>query len=131
LVEIPANVVSSDPMFGMGMDFIVVPAEAWDKLPQIIEKVGIDLSPSVQQIEASIEAAHPQMQAALQHLEQAQKKLQEAMHGTEGQWALAVQLTENTINAVKKACKQGSANETSDSACIGSGPRVEMWSAIR
>jgi hypothetical protein len=53
-LEIGANVVSSDPTFGMGMDFIMVPTEQWNKLPQVIEKVTDgNPSPAAQPVELS------------------------------------------------------------------------------
>jgi hypothetical protein len=84
-MDIGANVVSSDPMVGMGMDFVVVPTEQGNKLPQIIAKVAdVDLSPAVQKNGASHEETQPHMQAALQHLEQAHRELLEALHGEGG-----------------------------------------------
>jgi hypothetical protein len=121
-LDISADVVSSDPMFGMGMEFVMVHAEQWNKLPQIIEKVtGVDLSTGAQQVEASDEDAQRLLHAALQHLEQAQKELQEALHGKGARRAPALQFTENAITEVKKVCKWGSATDKSDPASMGSG----------
>jgi len=107
-------------MFGMGMDFVVVPTEQWNKLPQIIEKVtNVDDSTAVLQNSASREQPHPHMQAALQHLQQAQKELREAPYGEGEHCARALQLTENAIHEVKMACKRESTIETTDPASMG------------
>jgi hypothetical protein len=120
LLEICANVVSSDPMYGMGMNFVVVPTEQWNMLPQIIEKVTeVEPSPAMQQ-DAASQVSQPHLQAALQHLEEAHKELQEVLHGKGGQRARALQLTESAINEVKKACRRGSTVETTDPSSIGS-----------
>jgi hypothetical protein len=128
-LDIGAKVVSSSPMCGMGMDFMVVAPEQWNKLPQIMAKVAdVDLAPAVQHNEASPEVAQPHTQAALQHLEQAQKELQEAIHGQEGYQAEALYLAENTINEVKNACKRGSTIETTGPVSMGTrvGSRFEV-----
>jgi len=115
LLEIPANVASSDPMFGMGMDF-VMPAEDCNKLPSIIEKIAnAGLSTSVWEEETSNQETPTYVDAALQHLEEAQTKLQQANEG--GQWAESLQLIENAISEAKKVGKQGSIIETSDATC--------------
>ena len=76
-LDISANVVSSDPTFGMGMDFTVVPAEQWNKLPQVIEIVAdLNHSPSVLQVEANPEKTQSHIQAALQQLQLAKMELQ-------------------------------------------------------
>ncbi len=99
-LDLCANVVSSDPMFGMGMDFVVVPIEEWNKLPEIIEKVSeADTSFDLQQNTRRHDGAQHHMQAALQHLEKAQKELQEVKQSTGGYRAL--QLTENAIKDVR------------------------------
>jgi hypothetical protein len=47
-----AKVVCTDPLIGMGMEFIVVPPDQGDKLAQIIEKITVpDLSRAVLQAE--------------------------------------------------------------------------------
>ena len=96
--DIGANVVTSDPMVGMGMDFVVASTEQ-DKVPHIIAKIAdVDLSPAVRKNEAS----HEETQVALEYLEQAHKKLQDTMHGERGHCAQALQLTENAINEVRR-----------------------------
>ncbi len=125
-LDICANVVSSDPMFGMGMDFVVVPTEQWNKLPQVIEKVtNADRSLSLSQDGPSHEEPQAHMQAALQHLQQAQKELQQAMYEVGAHRARALQLTENAIHEVKMACNRGSTIETTDPASLGSSA---VWS---
>jgi PilZ domain len=126
VLEIGACVVFSDPMYGMGMDFVAVPTEQWNKLPQIIERVADSgLSPAGQWNGPRHDKAQQHhMQAALQHLEQAQTELDAAMHGKIGQLAQALQLTENAISEVKKACKRKSTLGTTDPASIGSGGGV-------
>jgi hypothetical protein len=117
--EIWANVVSSDPMFGMGMDFMMVPAEQWEKLPLIIEKItDAGHSPAVQHA-ASQDEAQPHMEAALHYLKQAQMELQEAMHGREEHRAKALRSTENAMNEMNKACKQESSLEATDPVSVG------------
>jgi hypothetical protein len=120
-LDIGAKVVSSDPMFGMGLEFVVVPTAEWDKLPQIIKRVSdVNLSRAVQQHEAGLEEAQHHMQAALHSLEQAQKQLQEAKHSKGGHRAQALHLTENAIREVQMACKQGRTIPT-DPASMGNG----------
>jgi hypothetical protein len=120
-LDICANVVSSDLMFGMGMDFVAVPTEQWNKLPQVIEQVtNVDRSPSVSHDGASHQEPQAHMQAALQHLQQAQKELQQAMYDDGAHRARAMQLTENAIHEVKRACNGGSTIETTDPASLGS-----------
>jgi len=117
LLDIPANVVSSDPMFGMGMDFVVVPIEHWNKLPLVIEKVTkAEHLPAVRQDEARHQEPQPHIQAALMHLEQAQKELREATYDDGAHRARALQLTQNAIQEVRMACKRESTIETTDPA---------------
>ncbi len=119
-LDICARVVSSDPMFGMGMGFLVAPTEQMDRLPQIIEKITDAVpSPVAQQAELNYAKAQPSMEAALQHLKQAQKELQEAMRGKDGNHAL--QLTGNAIHEVQKALNWGSTIEPTDTSSFGSG----------
>jgi hypothetical protein len=127
-LDISASVVSSDPMFGMGMDFLVVPTELWNKLPQIIEKVTG--STASRNDGESHEDSQPHMQAALQYLERAQRELRDAMPGRGEHRARALQLTESAINEVTKACKQGSTIKTTDPASIGSGFSVDFDRSI-
>lgn len=120
-LDICANVVSSDPMFGMGMDFIVVPTEQWNMLPQIIEKViDVDRSPAVQQNDASPEEPSPHMQAALLHLRGAQKELREAASEGGEHRARALQATENAVHEVEKECKRRSSNNRTNPAFMSS-----------
>jgi len=125
-VDICANVVFSDPMFGMGMKF--VRTGQWNKLKQAaasrsrvgvaiafkqVNKVAeVDPSPALLQDGASPEEAQFQMQAVLLYLQQAQKEVQEATRT----W----QLIENAIHEVKSVCKRGSTIETTDPALMGS-----------
>lgn len=97
-LDIHANVVFSDPMFGMKMDF--VRTEQWSKLTQTpasrlrvrvaiafksIEKVkDVNLLPVVPHNVGGHGEARPYMQAALQHLQQAQRELREAMRAFHG-----------------------------------------------
>lgn len=124
-LDLCANVVFSDPMFGMGVEF--VRTEQWNKLKQAaasrprvggaiafkkVNKVAdVDPSPSLLQDGASHEEAQFQMQAVLQHLQQAQKEVQEATRT----W----QLIENAIHEVKSVCKRGSTVETTRPALMG------------
>lgn len=115
-LEIGASVVSSDPMFGMGMDFNVIPPDRWEKLQLVIEKVTDAChSPAVQQA-ASQDETQPHMENALHYLRQAQKELQEAMHGKEEHRARALWSTQNAMNEMKKACRLESNLETTDPA---------------
>jgi hypothetical protein len=108
-LDICANVVSSDPMFGMGIDFVAVPTEQWNMLPQIIEKViNVDCSPAVQQNDSSQDDPSPHAQAALLHLREAQKELREAAYEGGEHRARALQLTENAVLEIEKECKQRS-----------------------
>ncbi len=126
-LEISANVVSSDPLFGMGMDFVVVPTEQWEKLSNIIETItDVDLSPApVLQDGVSHGELRPHMQAALQHLQQAQNELRKSMYEKGEHCARALQLTENAIHEVTMACKRGSTIEATGPASIG---RRAGWS---
>jgi len=118
LLEIVGNVVSSDPMFGMGMDFVVVPTEQWNKLPQIIEKVSdLDRPLDERQDGISLDEVQLHMQAALQHLAQARKDLQTAMHGRSGDQGQALRFTERAINEVTRMSTIG----TTDPASIAGG----------
>jgi hypothetical protein len=120
-LDIAANVVSSHPMFGMGVDF-AGPAEKW-KVSQIIAKLtNTDISPAMQTNEASHEEpSQPHMQAALQHLEQAQKELQGARHDKDGHSAQALRLAEDAINEAKKVIAKEEKPHTQifDSAYLG------------
>lgn len=123
-LEISAKVVSCDTMYGMGMQFIELPAER-NSLPQILEKVtDTVLSPAVQHHAESHQAPpqpQPHTQAAMRCLEQAQKELQEAMRGNEGRRAEALHLTENAIQELKNACKEAGAIATTDPVLIENG----------
>lgn len=102
---------------------MVVPTEQWNKLPQVIERVtGVGFSPTdVMQDGTSHKEAHPHMQAALQHLEQVQKELRDALHEEGEHRARALQFTENAIHEVRMAFKRGSAIETNDPFSMRSG----------
>jgi hypothetical protein len=51
-LHIGAKVVCTDPLIGMGMEFMVVPLDQGNKLAQIIEKITVpDLSRAVLQAE--------------------------------------------------------------------------------
>jgi len=115
-LDIAANVVYSRPTFGMGMDFVVAPEEQW-KLSQIMARIAhVDLAPAVQRNWANHEEMQPLMQAALQHLEQAQKELQG------GHRAQALQLAENATNEIRQVMKEGEHHpEAIDSASTGTG----------
>jgi hypothetical protein len=102
LLDISANVVSTDLQLGMGMNFVVLPGEQESRFAQMIEKVAnLNFSTAMQQNEAKHEEAQPHMQAALQHLEQAHKELRAAMYRKGGHRAL--QLTESAIDELTKA----------------------------
>lgn len=120
-LDITANVVSTTPQVGMGMDFVVDSPERWDKLAQIVEKIAAPEPSAVPQDQTKRDETQPYMQAALQYLQQAQDALKQAVHDEEGHSARALQLTENAINEVTKAWKQEGSMETTHPASMGSG----------
>jgi hypothetical protein len=119
LLDISGNVVSSDPMFGMAVEFLSVPTEQWNKLPEVIETATVSqLSPAVL---ASHQEAQASVQAALLHLQQAQKKLQKSMYDMGIQCTRGLQFTEKAISEVKNARERRSTSKTFDPASMGSG----------
>jgi hypothetical protein len=126
-LDICANVVSSDPMYGMGMNFVVVPIEQWNKLPLIIEEVAAAGSSTVaKQQGTSHEEAQSHMQSALQLLELARKEMQEAMHSRDGRRTRALQLTDAAIDTVKKTLALRQSDGTMDPASVS---RELRWSS--
>ena len=81
-LDICAVVVSRD-QYGMGLAFVVESSEQRNKLSQLIERVTSN------------------MQAALQHLQQAQERLEEAIPDVGNGRATALQVTVNAISGVK------------------------------
>jgi hypothetical protein len=106
----------------MGMAFMVESPEQWNKLSQLVETItGNDLS-STEQAWANPGEGAPHMQAALQHLQQAQEELREAMYDKGVHRAKALQLAENAINEVKKGMEAGNrCIGTIDAVSIGNG----------
>ncbi len=77
-LDICAMVVSSDALVGMGVAFILESREQWNKLFDLIEKIS-KMNHAPESAWTTPPEEQLRMQTALEHLQQAQGELQEAM----------------------------------------------------
>jgi hypothetical protein len=121
-LDICARVVSATPLVGMGMAFVVESPQQWTKLVQLEERIkSNDIFNTEPACVNPGEGLLP-MRAALQLLQQAQQKLQEALHDKEELCAKALQLTESAINEVNNGIQAVKRHpETIDSEAMGNG----------
>lgn len=109
-LEIYANVVSTDPLVGMGLAFVPETREQWNQLGQILDRVIVaETVPATEAPPFELQAganfadqARSPVLAALQYLQQAKQELQAGMPDNEGHRSGALQWTEHAISEVMK-----------------------------